>query len=256
MNSAADWQPVLAEDGCEIVSSVFSSEKVKSLQQQFDRILASKDSGILTSRSVAYGARNVLDLWPGAARLANSGSLTTPAGAAMGSNACVVRGLLFDKPPSRSWTLPWHRDRTIAVKDIHKDLLPVGFTNPTRKAGILHLNAPAWLLEKMLTLRISLDPMTAQNGQLVVLPGSHAVNEAADSDLQGVQSINQSRAGEVFPVACGAGDVFVMRPLLAHSSVKSAPHTQMRRRVIHLELCDPSLLPEPLAWRHCLPTEK
>lgn len=252
MDSNTGWQPTLAHHGCEVVSNVIASVKVRLLQQQFDRILASEQAGILKSRSVAYGARNLLELWPEAACLASYDSLRATVEAAVGTNACVVRGLLFDKPPSRSWTLPWHRDRTIAIQDISHDRLPNGYTRPTHKAGVLHVNAPNWLLEKMLTLRVSLDPMMAENGQLVVLPGSHNISAAADGDLDEIQS----RAGEVFPVACHAGDVFTMRPLLAHSSVKSAPQTQMRRRVIHLELCDRRLLPEPLAWRHCLPVWK
>jgi ectoine hydroxylase-related dioxygenase (phytanoyl-CoA dioxygenase family) len=156
----------------------------------------------------------------------------------LGTDWGVVRGLYFDKPPERSWTLPWHRDRTIAVA-VHANV--EHFTNPTVKAGIPHMIAPQWLLEKMLTLRIHLDEVTHENGPLVVLPGSHLC-DVTDEELA------TSGEGLILPILCQAGDVFVMRPLLAHTSLLSTPGTLKHRRVIHLELAPAEILPTPLEW--------
>jgi len=66
----------------------------------------------------------------------------------LGPQGGLTRGLYFDKPPGNSWALPWHRDLTIAVKQ-HG---PLGcFTNPTKKAGVPHVQAPAELLARMVT---------------------------------------------------------------------------------------------------------
>jgi hypothetical protein len=54
-------------------------------------------------------------------------------------------------------------------------------------------------------------------------------------------------------ILCDAGDVFVMRPLLVHSSLCSLEHTQLRRRVAHVELAmERDLLPEGLHWKEFL----
>ena len=72
----------------------------------------------------------------------------------LGEECGLVRGLYFDKPPDQSWSLPWHRDQTIAVAD---NRLPTTyFRNPTKKEGVLHVEAPRELLQQMLTLRIHL----------------------------------------------------------------------------------------------------
>ena len=102
----------------------------------------------------------------------------------------------------------------------------------------------------MLTLRLSLDAMTPENGPLVVLPGSHSVLSAerlatageADSDLA------QLASSEVRTILCQPGDIFVMRPLLAHSSLLSTKNCLWRRRVLHLELSAVGELPPGFDW--------
>lgn len=247
------WEPILERDGCQLIRSALSPQQIEQAKVHCEELLQSSGPGILSSRGVAYGARNLLELWPTVVTLLKSNEVQQFVSAVIGPDAMLVRGLLFDKPPSRSWTLPWHRDRTIAVEDFDVNQLPDGFSSPTRKARTMHLNAPVSLLKQMITLRISLDPMTSENGQLAVLPGSHIVSDC-DADIEAIAECNNkaSRAGGPRPVYCDAGDIFAMRPLLAHSSIKSAEHTQLRRRVVHLEICDPRLLPQPLNWKHSL----
>lgn len=201
----------------------------------------SPDIGMLRSRGSLYGSRSLLRVMPEVVELAHERSIRSLMRAILGDGWGVVRGLFFDKPPERSWTLPWHRDRTIAVASLESYGACEGFSNPTTKAGIPHLVAPEWLLQRMLTLRIHLDEVTHENGPLVVQPGSHRCEQVDDE-------LATNRDADMVPIHCRAGDVLVMRPLLAHTSQLSMPGTQRHRRIIHLELAPASVLPSPLIW--------
>jgi ectoine hydroxylase-related dioxygenase (phytanoyl-CoA dioxygenase family) len=158
----------------------------------------------------------------------------------LGPHFGLVRGLFFDKPPARSWALPWHKDMTIAVKD---NRVPSRhFAKPTMKAGVPHVEAPRAVLERMLTVRIHLDPMTAFNGPLKVLPGTHRTRQAMPSPTVSPH-----------PVLGDAGDVLVMRPLLSHASGRSDPETRSHRRVLHLEFAADPNLPDGYEWRRFIP---
>lgn len=227
------------------LSSVLSKAQVGDACEHLDRLLLDGGAGILESKGVGYGIRNLWQHWPEVVELVRSPATLEFVRKELGSQVGMVRGLFFDKPPGRSWTLPWHRDRTIAVKD-HTGELGT-FSNPTSKSGIPHLIAPNQLLSRMLTLRFSLDPMQLQNGPLVVLPGSHLIDSDRDEDL------DASIVNAVQTVFCQAGDVFVMRPLLAHSSLKSADDTQLRRRVVHIELAPEPHLEGDVEWHEFVP---
>lgn len=182
-----------------------------------------------------YGARNVLDLWPGA--LALLAQVREALVAVLGSNAGVVRGLYFDKPPRRSWALPWHKDLSLAVRE---HLPSSQFTKPTTKAGVPHVVAPQSVLDRMLTARIHLDAMTETNGPLRVIPGSHRAYSQTDDPHT-----------EAATLTCAAGSVLLMRPLLTHASghTTEAAH----RRIVHLECAADQTLPAGLEWRWFVP---
>ena len=140
--------------------------------------------------------------------------------AVLGLGCGLVRGLFFDKPPERSWSLPWHKDLTIAVRD---NRLPSRlFRKPTTKAGVPHVEAPREVLEAMLTVRIHLDDVTEENGPLFVVPGSHRTGKAL--------ALGGERPQGVFVLQ---GDVLVIRPLVAHSSGNSYAGTNRHRRILH-----------------------
>lgn len=150
--------------------------------------------------------------------------------------AMAVRGLMFDKPFKTNWFVPWHQDLTIAVKARHE--FP-GFVNWTSKTGVTHVQPPAEILARMLTLRIHLDNTMATNGALRIIPGSHAV---------GILRANQISQVTDRPVVCEIprGGIMLMSPLLLHSS--QATDTMDHRRVIHLEF-SADKLPLPLEWQ-------
>jgi hypothetical protein len=188
-------------------------------------------ASVLTSRrGAAYGARNLLRLWPAAMELLRVPPLSAILKDELGPRAGVVRGLFFDKPPGSSWSLPWHRDMTIAVKQ-HGTI--ERFKKPTLKAGVPHVEAPVELLSTMLTARIHLDAMTPDNGPLKIVPGSHRL----DAPPRPVETI-----------LCSAGDVLLMRPLLSHSSRDSVPGCLTHRRIVHLEVSPTEELADGYEW--------
>ena len=101
-----------------------------------------------------------------------------------------------------------------------------------------HLEAPIELLATMLTARVHLDPMTAENGPLQVVPRSHRLAiEGTDATPRPIETIH-----------CAAGDVLLMRPLLSHASIQSAEGCTMHRRIVHLEMSPTAELPDGYEW--------
>src|SRR5262249_9045774 len=179
-------------------------------------------STILGHAGGVYAARNVLTLWPAAAEVWRQPPLQRAIAAALGPGFGLVRVLFFDKPPAQSWALPWHKDLTVAVRE--NRLPSTGFRNPTRKAGVPHVEAPLEVLRAMLTARIHLDDVTEENGPLRVIPGSHRSGKVLELGAAAPRSILARR-----------GDVLLMRPLLAHCSNRSHAGTPRHRRILHLE---------------------
>lgn len=169
---------------------------------------------------------------PEVAALLDRGEMRSLIADVLGPGAGLVRVLFFDKPPDRSWSLPWHKDRTIAVRC--NDLPSQHFHKPTMKAGVPHVEAPDAMLERMLTLRVHLDPMTEANGPLCVISGSHHPGD-------------RQRQVHV-QVHAAIGDVLAMRPLLTHCSRVPQPGTVLHRRVIHFEIADCATLPDGYEW--------
>ena len=195
----------LNEAGFEKFREVLSSPEC-------DALLASLES---VNRSRA-GARHLMS-HPAVAQLARDPRLLRIAGGAI-----PYRATLFDKSRASNWLVAWHQDTAIplASRFEAEEWGPWSI-----KAGISYAHAPAWALEKIVALRLHLDPSTADNGPLLVIPGSHR---------RGVFR----PGGEDKHVACvcGRGDVLAMRPLLLHSSQKAA--SPEPRRVLHIEYAE------------------
>ena len=226
----------LSERGYALLARVFTRSQMESLGRELHGALESGDAeATLQSRGKTYGSRNLIEVFPQVVDLVLASSLRDFACEVLGPKAGIVRVLYFDKPPGRSWSLPWHKDKTIAVQrnDLQSDL----FRRPTTKAGIPHVEAPVQVLERMLTLRVHIDAMTASNGPLYVIPGSHCdAHDRPPVELH-----------------CEPGDVLAMRPLLSHSSIASAPDVVGHRRIVHFELASDLVLPDGYEWRWFLP---
>ncbi len=157
--------------------------------------------------------------------------------AAVGASARPIRAIAFNKTGNANWFVPWHQDRTIAVRQ-RDDGAPV--SHWTVKHGVPHCEAPVALLSRMLTLRWHLDLVGPADGGLRVLPGSHNSGRLTTACLRDLAA--RTPAVEL---AVPAGTVLAMRPLLAHSSRRRT--TEGHRRILHVELAaeDP---PSPLHW--------
>lgn len=226
----------LEAEGFTLLPQVFSEAEVEALCAGLGGALADGRDGPLRSQNGSiYGARNVLALWPEAADAWRKPVLVAVLEAVLGPGFGLVRGLYFDKPPGQSWTLPWHKDLTVAVRD---NRLPGrAFGKPTRKAGVPHVEAPLEVLTAMLTARIHLDDVTEENGPLQVLPGSHRTGKTLEPGAVPPRKVLAQR-----------GDVLLMRPLLAHASGHTHPETRRHRRILHLELSAEAELPDGYAW--------
>ena len=233
--SSISWANSLRDAGFALLPAVFQPGQVAEMLAELGSAFAADTTGS-TMRSMdgsVFGARNVLSLWPGVVDAWKSEPLPTVLRDTMGSDFGLVRVLYFDKPPQQSWALPWHKDLTIAVERHHSS--SEQFRKPTKKAGVPHVEAPEWLLQQMLTLRIHLDDVTEENGPLQIMPGSH-------------RSIKALGDGAQATIFAQAGDVLLMRPLASHCSNNSVAGTVRRRRVLHLEFCGVREHPDGYAW--------
>jgi ectoine hydroxylase-related dioxygenase (phytanoyl-CoA dioxygenase family) len=148
-----------------------------------------------------------------------------------------VRALFFDKTPVTNWKVAWHQDLSIAVAE-RRDV--PGFSGWSLKDGVWHVQPPASVLERMITLRLHLDDCGTENGPLKVIPGSHREGRLSRERIEWWKT--HGEVVECHVPACGA---LLMRPLLLHSS--SPARQPAHRRVLHVEFASESL-PAGLQW--------
>ncbi len=231
-----DWREQLESQGFAIILAVLSASEIAEALAQWDEVCRrnAEDPALLANDGPAYGARNLLQLWPRVVELAQHPRLRQPLLNVLGPLAGVVRVLFFDKPPGHSWALPWHKDYNIAVREHRGGDV---FTKPTRKAGVPHVIAPVEVLNAMLTARVHLDAANPDNGTLRVVPGSHRHYPMGEDPLC-----------EPVVVRCHAGDVLLMRPLLTHASGHSKVDQGLHRRIVHIECAASPELPDDYHW--------
>lgn len=227
----------LKEQGYAVLPGIFAFAETSALAGQVEETLMRdrQGSALKTADDTLYAARNLLELWPAVKDVWRRPPLPAVLDNILGPQFGLVRALYFDKPPERTWALPWHKDLTIAVRD--NRLPSQHFQKPTTKAGVPHVRAPQGLLENMLTLRIHLDEVTDENGPLLVIPGSH------QTDLP-----TRPRTLAPVKILVLSGDVLLMRPMLDHRSPCSHTGTTRHRRLLHLEFSGWPTLPDGYAW--------
>ncbi|WP_426013460.1 phytanoyl-CoA dioxygenase family protein [Caulobacter sp. DWR2-3-1b2] len=153
------------------------------------------------------------------------------------ATARPVRAVMFDKTPEANWSVGWHQDRTIPVR---RRVEIEGFGPWSTKDGLLHVAPPFEILQRMVTLRIHLDPVTPDNAPLRAALGSHRLGRVS-ADQAAIRAI------EHVVVACLAevGDIWAYATPILHASDRSkAPR---RRRVLQVDYADFSL-PGGLEW--------
>ncbi len=239
-----DLQQEIEERGYAVLPGLFSAERVARLVFELDAARLQMNGSVLQSRGQVYGIRNLVEVWPTGLAVAREPVLGTAIRSVLARAFGLVRSIFFDKPPGRTWSLPWHRDLTIVVRDVGGAVAQ--FRRPTVKAGVPHLEAPAWLLRDMLTARVALDDVSDENGPLLVIPGSH--REVSVEDLPTERGLTAM----VRSIHMRAGDVLLIRPLVVHRSGPSRPGTSRHRRTLHFEFAPEQALPAGLAWHRFL----
>lgn len=169
--------------------------------------------------------------------LANDGAIGGIAAKILGENCRAVRAIFFDKSPQTNWSLGWHQDRTICVK---RRVEFEGFGPWTMKAGLQHVAPPFDLLARMVTLRIHLDRVSADNAPLLVAPGSHSRGRIAVSEVDAVV-----RQHGIRQCLAEIGDVWLYATPILHASNRSIEPTH--RRVLQIDFSADEL-PGGLEW--------
>lgn len=224
----------VARDGFAVLEGVVPDRAVESLLPALGHV---EHQGAIERRRSVHAIRNLLEAVPEVRTLARSEAVRILVEPVLGPECFVVRAILFDKTPEANWKVAWHQDLTIAVTE--RKPVP-GFGPWSEKAGIPHVQPPAEVLERMLTVRIHLDDCGPENGPVKVIPGSHG------NGRLGAEEIARWREKRT-PVLCTSarGGVLVMRPLILHAS--SPATVPGHRRVVHLEFAAEEL-PRGLEW--------
>jgi ectoine hydroxylase-related dioxygenase (phytanoyl-CoA dioxygenase family) len=200
---------------------------------QLDQLLTDIDQEV--PRRSRAGIRHALALSPVAA-FARQRILSEIAREVLGPDAFPFRATLFDKSPASNWLVVWHQDTALPFRE--RIDLP-GWGPWCVKDGIPYAHAPAASLWQVVALRVHLDESNLANGPLRVLPGTHKQSVLSDDEIGDL-------AMRITPVDCVVrqGGILAMKPLIVHASSKS--HSEMRRRVLHIEYAASPSIAEPL----------
>jgi hypothetical protein len=208
----------LDRDGAERIPDAFAGEEIDALRAHLARHRASARLKPGTGLAGLIGPADAV----AAARL---------------PGARAVFGRYFDKSRDSNWSLGWHQDRTIALRE-RRDV--PGFTAWTVKSGIAHATPPFRYLERMLVLRIHLDETGEAQAPLLVAPGSHRLGPIAEAGIDSVVRRCGSRT-----CLAAAGEVWAYSaPILHASAPMRAPG---RRRILQLAYSADEL-PAGLPW--------
>jgi ectoine hydroxylase-related dioxygenase (phytanoyl-CoA dioxygenase family) len=217
----------IERDGFVVASGVLSPHSRSELLRELQELLPTSHAGV---RGLVAKARSI-------GALAQSAAVRSLVDRVLGPEAQLVRSILFNKSDEANWQVAWHQDLAIAVA---KPEEVEGYSCWSSKDGVPHVQPPVEILERMLTVRLHLDPADETNGALWVSPGSHRLGRLRAAEAAAVAGRNEKHLCTV-----DAGDALLMRPLLLHASRKAT--SSQSRRVIHLEFAGVSL-PSPLAW--------
>ena len=156
---------------------------------------------------------------------------------ALGPDCLPVRAILFDKSSDMNWSLGWHQDRTIAVK---QRIAVTGFGPWTVKRGLIHVEPPFDLLANMVTVRVHLDDVTTTNAPLLIAPGSHKRGRIPTTEISKV-------VHECGVIACLAavGDIWLYATPILHASDSALK--PLHRRVLQVDYAR-EVLPGGLQW--------
>ena len=219
-------ETVLARDGFVIIPDVLPETECRGLAQRVS----------LSSRRVA-GTRCLLSSrWCRA--LAERLRGHEKVSRLLPAHYVAAQCTFFEKSSIRNWGVAVHQDLAIPVAGRVNHPALAGWS--TKEGGVF-VHAPVEILDRLLAVRLHLDPCNEPDGPLWVIPGSHALGRMTHQDAASLR-----RAGQVATCTSAPGSVLIMRPLLLHGPSKSTG--QSRRRILHFTF-GPNELPFGLRWR-------
>jgi hypothetical protein len=169
--------------------------------------------------------------------LSSAGPVGRIPASTLGLGCFPVRALLLDKTAEQNWSLAWHQDRTIVVK---QRLDVSGFGPWSIKSRMIHVEPPFDILARMLTLRVHLDPVSVTNAPLLIAPGSQRRGRISTPEINGI-------VHECGATTCLAdsGDIWLYSTPILHASVVAV--VPKHRRVLQVDYAA-QLLPSGLEW--------
>ena len=170
--------------------------------------------------------------------LDTAGRIGAIATSVLGEEARPVRAILFDKTAARNWALGWHQDRTIVVRE-RQDRN--GYGPWTLKSGLIQVEPPFEILQRMVTLRVHLDAVDEHNAPFRIVPGSHRLGRLPEAENERVVMT----FGERLCLA-ERGHVWLYATPIVHASLAAGP--PRRRRVLQVDY-SADATPGPLTWR-------
>lgn len=153
------------------------------------------------------------------------------------AGARAVRVVAFDKSDALNWSLGWHQDRVIPLRD--RQDVP-GFSAWSRKAGVWHAEPPSEFLRSMFFLRVHLDDASAEKGALEIALGTHRMGRVLAVDAEALAAMCVREV-----CVASRGDVLAASALLLHRS--GASRSTYSRRAIRIDYATTDL-PAPLTW--------
>ncbi|CAN5803145.1 phytanoyl-CoA dioxygenase family protein [soil metagenome] len=206
---------IKTDQGYAVVEGVFA-------HADMERVLEGLSSAEL--ERTRAGARHLLGV-PVVCDLSTDPRMLSIATQFVGPWAVPFRATLFNKSAGANWLVVWHQDTALPIRERFEDAT---WGPWSRKAGVLYAHSPAWGLEQVVALRVSLDDSLNTNGPLRVLPNTHLSGVLSDAAIRQL-------ARSTTPIDCVArcGGIVAMRPLTVHASSKSVD--DQPRRVLHLE---------------------
>jgi ectoine hydroxylase-related dioxygenase (phytanoyl-CoA dioxygenase family) len=183
------------------------------------------------------GIRNLEKKFASIAMLAAKPEVLAIVSEVLQSPAHLVRAIFFDKTPEKNWFVSWHQDKTVAL---NRRVEMEGWGPWSVKDGVCHVQPPRDVLDRMLTIRLHVDPSDEESGCLRVIPSSHRSGILKQKEIEHIV-----KSHTAIPCIAAAGDAVIMRPHVLHSSRKSTG--RHHRRVVHLEYSDYQL-PKGIHW--------
>jgi hypothetical protein len=155
----------------------------------------------------------------------------------LGPECFAVRAIFFDKSANQNWSLGWHQDRTIAVR---QRIEVEGFGPWSIKSNMVHVEPPFEVMAGLVTVRVHLDAVPATNAPLLIAPGSHKRGRVPAAGVADVV-----RQCGIISCLADAGDVWLYATPILHASEASAE--PRHRRVLQVDYAVGEL-PGGLQW--------